>query len=161
MLKKKTSDQLLEEALTNIPSAASGKISRDDFFNYYTDVSVSVPSDEGFSVLLENTWNIKEDQESTISNEEIKSIIKNIRFKLIQLSGGSQDEFLLRKLFKDFDLTKSGFLTLEELEAMLIRLQAPVQDAHLWAVFNHIDKNKSGYIEFEEFVNFVVYDPYP
>lgn len=161
LLKRKSREQTLDEVLANIPSAYYGKITRDDFFNYYTDVSVSVPSDEGFSALLENTWNIKEDEESTISKEEIKSIIKTLRFKLIQLSKGSQDEFLLRKLFKDFDLNKSGFLTLDELEAMLIRMETPVHEAHLSAVFNYIDKNKSGYIEFEEFVNFIVYDPFP
>lgn len=161
LLKKKTRDQVLNDVLVNIANSASGKISRTDFFNYYTDVGVSVPSDEGFSTMLQSTWNIKEDEESTISKEEVKSIIKTIRYKLIQLSKGSQDEFLLRKLFKDFDLNKSGFLTLDELQAMLIRMETPVHEAYLWAVFNHIDKNKSGYIEFEEFVNFVIYDPFP
>ena len=56
----------------------------------------------------------------------------------------------------EFDLNKSGFLTLDELHAMMIRLEAPVHENYLAAVFAYIDKNKSGYIEFHEFSNLIV-----
>jgi len=64
-------------------------------------------------------------------------------------------------LFREFDLSKSGFLTLDELHAMMIRLETPINSNYLAAVFAYIDKNKSGYIEFEEFVNLVVNNPFP
>jgi len=84
-----------------------------------------------------------------------------LRFKLIQLSKGSQDEYLLRKIFKEFDMNKNGFMTIDELNAMMIRLEIPIHGSHLASVFQVIDRNRSGYIEFEEFAYFIVNDPYP
>ena len=142
-------------------SNPEARISRNDFFNYYTDLGVSIPSDNYFSELVQNTWGVQEDKESTISVNEIKDIIRTLRYKLIQRSNNSQDEFLLRKLFRDFDLNKSGYLTLDELQAMMIRLETPVNINYLAAVFAYLDQNKSGYIEFDEFANLIVNDPFP
>lgn len=73
----------------------------------------------------------------------------------------STEEFLLRQLFKEFDINKSGFLTLDELHAMLIKLEIPVQKRYLNALFQKFDNNRSGLIEFSEFVHYVINDPYP
>ena len=137
-----------------------GKITKQDFFNYYTDLSISIPSDQFFSELLQGTWIISEDETSTIRRETVKNIVKNFRFKLIQLSKGTQDEFLLRKMFKDFDVNKTGYITIDELNALLVRIEMPIHYTHLASIFSHIDKNKSGFIEFEEFVYFLINDPY-
>lgn len=71
------------------------------------------------------------------------------------------EEFLLRKLFKEFDINKSGFLSLDELHAMLVKLEIPINKRYLQALFNKFDRNNSGTIEFEEFVSFILNDPYP
>lgn len=163
--KKKTNDDIFDDFLSNFDNVEKSdpnfQITYEDFFNYYTDLGVGIPSDNYFSELLQNTWTIEEDKESTISVNEIKDIIKTLRYKLIQRSNSSQDEFLLRKLFKEFDLNNSGYLTLDELQAMMIRLETPVNLNYLSAVFAYIDKNKSGHIEFDEFANFLVNDPFP
>jgi Ca2+-binding protein (EF-Hand superfamily) len=159
--KKKTQDDVFKEFLSNFRLDINNGVSKKEFFDYYTDLGVSIPSDNYFSELVQNTWDIVEDKESTISVEEIKDIIKTLRYKLIQLSKGSQDEFLLRKLFKEFDISNSGYLTLDDLSAMMVRLEAPLNPNYLAAVFSYIDKNKSGYVEFEEFVNLVVNNPFP
>lgn len=71
------------------------------------------------------------------------------------------EEFLLRKLFKEFDINKSGYLSLDELHSLLIKLEIPINNRYLHALFVKFDKNKSGTIEFEEFVTFILNDPYP
>ena len=138
----------------------TGKITKQDFFNYYTDLSISIPSDQFFSEFLQGTWRIAEDETSKIKKETVRNIVKNFRFKLIQLSKGTQDEFLLRKMFKDFDVNKSGYITIDELNALLVRIEMPLHPSHLGSIFSHIDTNKSGFIEFEEFVYFLINDPY-
>jgi len=163
--KKKTSDEVFSDLLSNFDKVnkadPNSKITYEEFVSYYTDLGVAIPSDNYFSELLQNTWTIEEDKESTISVHEIKDIIKTLRFKLIQRAHAGKDETLLRKLFQDFDLNKSGYLTLDELQAMMIRLECPVHINYLAAVFSYLDKNKSGYIEFEEFTNFIINDPFP
>lgn len=158
--KKKTQDEVFNDFISNFRLDGNG-ITKKQFVDFYTDLGVSIPSDNYFSELVQNTWDIVEDKESTISVNEIKDIIKTLRYKLIQLSKGSQDEYLLRKLFKEFDINKSGYLTLDDLSAMMVRLESPLNSNYLAAVFTFVDKNKSGYIEFEEFVNLVVNNPFP
>lgn len=77
------------------------------------------------------------------------------------MTKGANEEFLLRKLFKEFDINKSGFLSLDEMQAMLIKLEIPVSKRYLNAVFSKLDRNRSGVIEFDEFVYYIVNDPYP
>jgi len=52
-------------------------------------------------------------------------------------------------------------LTLDELYAMTIKLEVPISMKYLQPIFEIFDKNRNGTIEFEEFVNYIVNDPYP
>lgn len=58
---RKTKDQILSDFLSNFEgkrSATSGDgiITKDEFCDYYTDLSMSVPSDEYFVRMMESTW---------------------------------------------------------------------------------------------------------
>lgn len=44
-------------------------------------------------------WNHTPKKIEEVKEEEVKAAIKALRFKLIQKSQGTKDEFLLRKLF--------------------------------------------------------------
>ena len=57
-----------------------------------------------------------------VKPEEVKSAIKLIRFKLIQKTEGTHEEFILKQLFNEFDVNKNNFLCLDELQKMLIKL---------------------------------------
>lgn len=77
------------------------------------------------------------------------------------MTQGISDEFLLKKIFIEFDSNKNGYLSLEELYAMTIKLEVPIHKKYLSALFKKFDRNDSGFIEFDEFLYFLTYDPYP
>lgn len=160
---KKTKEAILTEFLQSFEGAAGnrdGKISLPEFLDYYTDVSMTVPSDDFFVESVGSAWCITEDDKAEVEESEVRSILKTVRMKLINKTNGIHDEFVLRKLFGDFDMNKSGFLTLDELHAMLIKLEIAVHRKYLSAIFRRFDQNNNGYIEFEEFVNYLINDPY-
>lgn len=56
---RKTKEQILTEFLNNFDGAQGnndGVITAQEFFDYYTDVSMSVPNDEYFVRMLESAW---------------------------------------------------------------------------------------------------------
>jgi Ca2+-binding EF-hand superfamily protein len=67
---------------------------------------------------------------------------------------------MLRKIFKEFDLNNSGAITLDEMTAMLAKLGISVERKYINAMMRELDTNKTGMLEFEEFANFLLYDPY-
>ena len=72
----------------------------------------------------------------------------------------TQDEYMLRKLFHEMDSDKSGYVTPDELLAMLYKLGIDVENKYMLALFKKFDKNKSGTIELEEFCTFIINNPY-
>lgn len=67
---------------------------------------------------------------------------------------------MLRKIFNNFDVNQNGIITLDELAALLAKLEISVERKYLNALMKYVDTNKSGAIEFDEFATFVIYDPY-
>lgn len=56
---RKTREQILTEFLSNFEGVRGnrdGIVTRDEFYDYYTDLSMSVPSDEYFVRMMESTW---------------------------------------------------------------------------------------------------------
>ena len=56
---RKTKDQILTEFLSNFEGARGdrdGSITKQEFFDYYTDLSACTPSDEYFVRMMESTW---------------------------------------------------------------------------------------------------------
>lgn len=121
---------------------------------------MSTPSDDYFVVMMEQAWCISEDEENCIFKDKIKQLIQMMRQKLQVLSNRSTEEFVLRKMFKDFDLNNSGSLTIDELAGMMAKLGISVERKYISAMIKELDTNKTGMLEFEEFATFLIYDPY-
>lgn len=83
-----------------------------------------------------------------------------MRQRLLVLSNNSEEEFVIRKIFKDFDSNGNGTLSIDELGAMLAKLSLSVERKYIMAMLNKLDTNGSGVLEFEEFTNMILYDPY-
>ncbi len=160
---KKTHDQVLNEFLNSFDGLRGNKdgiITKSEWDQYYTNLAVSTPSDEYFIRMMEQVWAISEDEQSAIYSDEIKRVIGLIRQRLLTLSGESTEEFTLRKIFKEFDLNESGAITLDELAAMIAKLGISVERKYISGLLKAIDQNNTSTIEFEEFTNLLVNDPY-
>ena len=93
-------------------------------------------------------------------DEKVKFLIVTLRQKLLSKANNTTEEYLLRKIFRDFDTNESGDLTIDELWAMMAKVEICCERKYLNGVFRKIDADNSGTIEFEEFANFMINDPY-
>lgn len=122
---------------------------------------MQIPNDEYFIQAIENTWkDVVEDIDATVKKDKVMHIIKLMRHRLTTVANNSQEEYVLRDIFRTYDLDKSGALTINEMGGLLSKLGVAVNEKELLAVMREMDSNKSGVIEFEEFVQFMVLDPW-
>lgn len=159
----KTKEQILEEFLDNFDGARGnddGVVTKEEWVSYYTDLSMSCPTEEYFVRMMEQVWCISEDDDSEVYKEQIAHFLSQIRLRLLEMSNQSTEEFVLRKIFADFDLNSSGTITIDELAAMIAGLKLSCERKYLYGIFKVLDTNNNGSIEFEEFLNYVVYNPY-
>jgi len=82
-------------------------------------------------------------------------VSEELKLKLRNLSKGETDDTTLRKIFHLFDVGKRGYLSVDELQAMMKRLEIPVEEKYLANLFHILDQNNSGNIEYEEFTYFI------
>lgn len=158
-----TKDQVIAEFLDSFDGMKGnndGKITKQEFVDYYTDLAVSCPTEEYFCVMMEQVWGIAEDSSSMDFQTTLKQIVSLLRQRLITLSNGQQEEFKLKQIFDEFDVNGNGIVTMDEMAAMLASLGISVERRYLTAIIDHLDTNKSGGVEFEEFKVFIIYDPY-
>jgi calcyphosin len=79
---KKTHDEVLKEFLNSFEGLKGnhdGVITKSEWDRYYTDLGVSVPSDEYFVGMMESVWAISEDDSSQLYEDEIRRLIGLIR----------------------------------------------------------------------------------
>lgn len=159
---KKTKEQILKEFLDNFEGVKGNKdgiVTKEEFFDYYNDLSMLISNDDYFVGVIESAWMMAENEEDLVFKERLDQLISTVRLKL-QNSAKTQDEYMLRTIFKDFDSSKNGCLTVDELQAMMFKLGIAVERKYLLALFKRFDLNKSGTIEFEEFCSFLTNSPY-
>ena len=83
-----------------------------------------------------------------------------MRQRLITIANGHQEEYKLKQIFDEFDTNGNGILTLDELAALMAKLQISCERKYLFSLMTTLDKNQSGALEYDEFASFVIYDPY-
>jgi Ca2+-binding EF-hand superfamily protein len=153
----KTKDEILNDFLNSFDGVKGnndGVISKDEWKEYYTDLSVSIPSDDYFVQMMESVWNICEDEDDDTYHQKINQYVDYVHSQLQNLTGGSTDQGLINKIFDDFDLNQNGLITIDEFANMVAKLEISVERKYLRGIFREIDLDKSGAIEFEEFYNF-------
>jgi Ca2+-binding EF-hand superfamily protein len=91
-------------------------------------------------------WNSPIKTGPPATQQELEAVIRALRFKLIQKTNGTSDEFLLRKVFDEFDINRNSSISAYELDLMLKELELPTPAKLISPLMLHLDKNKSGYI---------------
>lgn len=81
----------------------NGYLTREEFVAYYDDLNVNYPHDDSFIKYVSKHWGYVPPKEQVVTEEALREIIKGLRFKLIQKSKGTFDEFLMKKIFNEFD----------------------------------------------------------
>jgi Ca2+-binding EF-hand superfamily protein len=114
--------QYLQQQLISLLSIPEGKLTKEELLAFYDDLSVNFPHDEPFLKYVSQQWNYSPNNTPTVSEQYLREIIKALRHKLIQKTNGTNDEFLLKKLFTGFDENKNGYISAFELDLMLKRL---------------------------------------
>jgi len=102
---------------------------------------MSITDDTYFVGMMESVWCVSEDEDATVYKEQLEFLTKTMRQKLLDLSKSSQDEFVLRQIFKEFDINKSGDLTIDELWGMMAKLGISCDRKFVTALFKKFDKN--------------------
>lgn len=54
----KNKDVILKEFLNLVPITPEGYITQDEFANFYTDLSINIPSDQTFASFVSSQWNV-------------------------------------------------------------------------------------------------------
>lgn len=129
-----------------------------EFTDYYTDISMNLPSDEYFVRMMESTWQCPEDDSDPYAKSTVQMLLKEVRNRVLELS--KNDPKLLRKIHSDFDLNQSGSLTIDEVTNMIAKLKISVERKYVYPFFKIIDSDNSGGIEFAEFEKYIVQNPY-
>ncbi len=151
--KKKSREELFAEFLGNFQGAKEGTVAKQEFVDYYTDLSMSIASDEYFVQMLETVWHVAEKDGET-TKTEVATLAGKMVEKLKELVAPPWDEGVMRNLFREFNKSRSGTVTIDEFEAMLGRLEVPAERRYITELFKKLDANKSGTIEFDEFCSF-------
>lgn len=131
-----------------------GKVTWAEFLDYYTDVSMSIPSDEYFVRMMESTWQVPENDNDPSAKKNIDYLCKEVKNRLRDISQGG-NEILVKKIFNDFDINGSGCLTIDEVTSMVAKLQISVERKYVRPFFKIMDKNNNGAVEFAEFEAFL------
>ena len=102
---RKTRDEILTDFLSNFEGAKGnkdGKVTTQEFIDYYTDLSMSTPSDEYFVRMMESTWQVPEEENSQVTQQTVSHLLREVKNRVFELA--RRDPQFLKKIFNDFDL---------------------------------------------------------
>lgn len=153
---RKSKNDILNEFLYNFEGARGNKdgtITWNEFYDYYSDLAMSTPSDEYFVQMMETTWQVPERDDDQATRQTVKHLYQEVKNRVQQLA--RNDPRLYRKIFSDFDLNGSGFLTIDELTNMIAKLKISVERKYVYPFFKVIDYNNTGTIEYEEWEKYL------
>jgi len=78
-------------------------VTLDEFIDYYTDLSMSIASDEYFVRMMESAWCCPEDDNDKDVQKSVAHLLKEVKQRVWDLARGGEPA-LVRKFFNDFDL---------------------------------------------------------
>jgi len=58
----------------------------EEWLDYYTDLSMSIPLEQYFVEMMESVWGICEDESATVTASQIEFLTKTLRHKLLSFS---------------------------------------------------------------------------
>jgi hypothetical protein len=102
---KKTEDEVLMEFLNQFDGMKGnndGKISWEEWLEYYTELSMSTPSDQYFVTMMEQAWCIAENEDNAEFANKVNGYIQRLQQNVATFAKGGNPE-IVKKVFDDFD----------------------------------------------------------
>jgi len=162
---KKTREELVKEFLAyfeKVPTYKDGYITKDDFFDYFNNLSTLMTDDEKFAEMVGEEFKAPEDQkkdDEEMMRERVDTLVKTMRNRLLT-QAKTQDEYYLRSLLNQYDNDKSVGISVDQLIWVLLKLGIAVDRKYVEALFKRFPLNNSGAIDYEEFCTFMIQNPY-
>lgn len=157
-------DDMLDAFFHLFDKDGNGQIEYSEFEKFYDDMNSQITSDEVFCRHQTRMWGVPEGDSAEISLTYVRGIISQMRQKLIARTQGVQDEFLLIKLNREFETTRThshnDSFNLHELDQLLIKIGLPLCEKYLNAVFAFFDKEKNGFVKYDDFEKHLIFNPY-
>ena len=86
---RKSKDEILMEFLNNFDGPRGnndGTVTWEEFYDYYSDLSMSTPSDEYFVKMMESTWQCPENEDSDVTRQTVKMLFTEVKTRIMQLA---------------------------------------------------------------------------
>ena len=102
---RKTREEILQAFLNNFDGARGnndGQVTKAEWDDYYTDLSMSTPSDQYFVQMMESTWQVPEEENGAVTQQTVSHLLREVKSRVWELS--RQNPQFLNKIFNDFDL---------------------------------------------------------
>lgn len=150
---KRTEEQVTTDFLKGFERGTKdGKISWQEFQNYYEDLGSSIPSDEYFVSMMESCWKIRREGAAAEACSMGK-LIGMVKTKSVQKTKTGQSVArTLQSIFKFFDEDESGHIKASEFKSALVRLGIHTSDAEQAEFFSYF-AGDDGKISITEFVD--------
>lgn len=137
-----------------------GTITKDEWDDYYTDLSMSTPSDDYFVVMMEQAWCISEQDSGPEFSGKVNHFCDLFKRNVLVFLKGNTDDAFLDKLFEDYDrnrkaTTGESGITVDELAAMMYKFEVPIERKYIQGALNAIQRDKGGLLKLENFKAFV------
>lgn len=174
---KKTEEEILSVFLQGLEinhtiwGENNDEVSLEEFLEYYSNISFLIESDKYFEKILENTWkqlnNAKTQclKYSQVSQKKFNPRLENgipkgfesvfNKFKKQLVSRGAKGVVGIQREFRIMDEDNSRTLTLGEFKKGCLGFGLKLQDSEVVRLFNGIDRDRNGVIDYLEFLRVV------
>ena len=143
-----------------LPNSDDEIVTMEQFCEFYADISMTIFKDQEVVSLVSETWCV-DTSGYFVHPKEVETLIAAIRHNLMKHgSSRHSEEFILRDCFRELDRNGDGGLGIDELRALLMRINLRTEEKYLKALLDKFDTNQNGKVEFEEFQRYVVADRY-
>ena len=133
--------------------ALGGMVNEVGFCDYYLDLNCVLPAEREtyFSEVVVRTWGLNANI-ANVHSSRIAQIETIIFEKVRQRTHGADDEGkTAKRIFKHFDLNGNGVVASTEFAQALETIGCVFPEHEMNALFNKIDRNGSGKLDYEEF----------
>jgi calcyphosin len=177
---KSTEDEVLGEFLEtfethhNMIGGNNREVTREEFEEYYNNISASIDNDQYFELMMNNTWKLTEAPAYTRNKAWASSQDKppsrdgqnpGAPKPSLRSSGTSFDRFReklaargargiigIQRQFKIMDDDNSKSLTLNEFKKGCRDFKVDLDERDIEKIFESIDRDRSGFIDYDELI---------